>query len=140
MVILHDTGTHFCANLVCTVLVKTMTKSDSGEERDLFNLLTQSPSWREVRAGTQGWNLEARADEKTTLTAGWLAPHGLMHLLLDGTENHLSREVTAPSWVGPFHIKHPLVKKRPHKLAYKLYNGGIFSTDAPFYITLFVSS
>ena len=55
-----------------------------------FILPCHSPSLREIRAGTQGRNLEARTEAETM--GEYMALYGLLILLSDTAQDQLPRE------------------------------------------------
>lgn len=110
-----------------TAFTKTMAKTMEGEN-SLFHLAAYSPSWRGVRARTQGVNLRAR---------GWSRDHRGMLLtsLLSVTCStcfvvHTRSTCLGWHWqqcAGISHIDHQS-RKFPTGLLRAQFGGGIFST------------
>lgn len=69
--------------------ITAVKQRDQKQHREVRGV-THSLSSREVRAGTQGWNLEAGTKQKPCRrTAYWLAPQGLPRLLSYISRDHL---------------------------------------------------
>lgn len=106
----------FQPSLLPVAVVKTMTKINLKKERVYLTirLLGHSPSLREVRAGTQGGNLEAGTEAQT----------GGAHCLLtckQALHNPYPKTTypgAAPNTMGWALPDQSLIKKMPHRFAY----------------------
>jgi hypothetical protein len=78
-------------------VIKHHDRKQRVEERVYFTIQAiYSPSPRE---GTQGRNLESRADaEAMEDAASWLAPYGLLSCFLTGSRTTIGPTVTLPQW------------------------------------------
>ena len=97
-----------------------------------FTILYYSPSLREVRtnrnrAGT--WRQELMQWPWRS-AAYWLAPHGLLSLLSDRTQDHLPRVCPTHNGRGPPPISHDY-KSCPTGLFTAWSYGGVFFIEAP---------
>lgn len=85
-------------------MVNTTTESNLGKRKVYLAYTSISQSIiQERQEGTQGRNLEAGAEQRPKRHGSyWVAPHGLLSLVLYAIQDHLSRSVlTTVSWALP---------------------------------------
>lgn len=96
----------------------------------LHTLLTVHHGGKSRKELKQSRNMEAGLRQRAWRNSiSWLAPHALLCLIFDTTQDNQSLGGSAYSILG---FPTSIIKKIPYKLTYRKSCGGTFSVDVPF--------